>query len=196
MNTKFNLLTFIEPYLSYIDSGKLFRKPFSWLYMLFAALCALLPFFLLYKAIESKLFEFASAKLIIAFIFAWLFIVVASWVGFQIWWNRKDKVLETSQEGADFPATPVIAHLVQTFGECFGSFVAIVGFGISLCALIFLGSGDGLLASAFGGFSGLAGYGVLGLIINPLIGFFILVVFPYFAELLRALASIANNTKK
>jgi hypothetical protein len=34
MKSKF--FTFIQPYLSYIDSGDFFRKPFGWLYMIFA----------------------------------------------------------------------------------------------------------------------------------------------------------------
>ena len=193
---QFNFLTFIEPFLSYIDSGKLFRKPFSWLYLAFAALNALLPFYLLAKAIDSGILRQAPAKFIFAFIFAWLFVVIACWVGFQIWWNRKDKVLETSQEGADFPATPVIAHLIQTFGEWLGSIVAIVGFGVSLCAIIFLGSDAGELSYALGGFSSIAGLGVLGLVLNPIWGFMIMVGFRFFAEIFRALASIANNTKK
>jgi len=191
MNTKFNVLTFIEPFLSYIDSGKLFRKPFAWLYVALAGINAVLPFYLLYKVINSGMFEYGGAKFIFAFIFAWLFLLVACWVGLQIWWNRKNKVLETSQDGAEFPATPVIAHLVQTFGEWFGAMIAIVGFGISLCVLIF-GNEVGLLADAFGGLYN----GALGLVLNPLIGFLIIVGFRYFAELLRALAAIANNTKK
>ena len=192
----FNLLTFIEPYLSYIDSGKLYRKPFSWLYLALAAVNAVLPFYLLYKAIDSGLMKYAEAKFIFAFIFAWLFVVAACWVGVQIWWNRKDKVLATSQEGADFPATPVIAHLVQTFGEWLGSLVAIVGFGVSLCAIIFLGSEARELSNALGGFMNFSGIGFWGLILNPVWGFLIIVVFRFFAEICRALAAIANNTKK
>lgn len=28
---------FIKPFLNYIDEGKIYRKPFSWLYLLMAA---------------------------------------------------------------------------------------------------------------------------------------------------------------
>ena len=195
MEKKFNILTFIAPFLSYIDSGKLFRKPFGWLYMALAGVNAVLPFYLLYKAIDSGIFKYADAKAVIAFIFAWLFVLAACWVGFQIWWDRKDKVLETSQDGAEFPVTPVIAHLVQTIGEWLGSLIAIAGFGISLCALVFLGNEAGELSYIFGGFN-FVSFGALGLILNPIIGFLMIVVFRYFAELLRALAAIANNTKK
>jgi hypothetical protein len=186
------LLKFIEPFLSYIDSGKLFRKPFSWLYAILAILNIALPFYLLYVAIDNHVFS-GPAKAIFAFILVWLVIVLACWVGFQIFWNRKDKVLTTSAEGSEFPATPVIAHLIQTLGEWNGAFVAIVGCGVSLFGAIFLGDEAGYLSYQLGlPF----GSGFWGIILFPLIGFLIIVVTRFIAEQCRALAAIANNTKK
>ncbi len=43
-------LTFIKPYLSVIDNGIFFRKPFSWLYILFAVISLLIPAYLIYNA--------------------------------------------------------------------------------------------------------------------------------------------------
>ena len=199
MNIKF--LNFIEPYLSYIDSGKLFRKPFSWLYILLAALNAILPFYVLYKVIDSGIFSQASygigvAKYVFAFMFVWLVLCVACWFGFQIWWNRKDKVLLTSEEGSEFPVTPAISHFFQTFGEWLGTYIAVVGFGFSLFGTIFLGSNAHSLSNAMNlpFNTGLMGIG--GIVLFPLLGFAIIVLFRYFAELCRCLASIANNTKK
>ena len=194
--SNFNLLTFIEPVLSYIDSGKLFRKPFVWLYMVLAAVNAVLPFYLLYKVLDAGLLKHAPAKFVFAFIFAWFFVVAACWVAIQIWWNRKDKIHETSQEGAEFPVTPVFAHFLQTFGEWFGSFVAIVGFGISLCGLLFLGNAAGDLGYYFDLPFNIASVGFFGMILSPVQGFFIIIVFRYLAELIRVFAAIANNTKK
>jgi len=188
----FNFLTFIEPFLSYIDSGKLFRKPFSWLYMAFAAINVIIPFYVLYMAISSNMFSYSPAKLVIAFIIVWLFIVAACWVGVQIWWNRSQKVQETSKEGDEFPATPVISHFIQTWGEWYGSFIAIVGVGISLCTVIF---DAGSLSYALGLPLGFVNYGLLGIVLCPVIGFVIVVVFRFFAEMSRGLAAIANNTK-
>jgi len=195
------LLNFIEPYLSYIDSGKLYRKPFSWLYVLCAILNAILPFYVLYKVIDSGIFKYANeiggaAKYIFAFLLIWLALCVACWFGFQIWWNRKDKVLQTSEEGSEFPATPVISHFLQTFGEWLGTYIAVIGFGISLFGSIFLGSDVYSLNRAMDlPFNpGLMGIG--GVILFPLLGFTIIVLSRYFAELCRCLASIANNTKK
>ncbi len=48
MKNKF--LTFIKPYLTVIDNGFFFRKPFSCLYILFAALSLILPIYLIYNA--------------------------------------------------------------------------------------------------------------------------------------------------
>ena len=194
MNNK--LLNFIDPYLSYIDSGKLYRKPFSWLYILCAVFNAALPFYVLYQVIDSGIFEHASAKLIIAFVLVWLVLCVACWFGFQIWWNRKDKVLLTSDEESEFPATPVISHFIQTFGEWLGTYLAVIGFGVSLFGALILGSEARWLSSAMdlpfsSGFMGIG-----GVVIFPVTGFVIMVMFRYFAELCRCLASIANNTKK
>jgi hypothetical protein len=195
MNKKL-LLHFIAPALSYVDSGKLFRKPFSWLYIVFAVINAVLPFYLLYIAIDNRVFS-VGAKYVFASLFIWLVVVAACWVGVQIWWNRKDRVLETSQEGSEFPLTPVIAHFIQTLGEWMGAWIAIVGSGFSLFAAIFLGDEARYFASALGlplPFN----FGTIfwGVIIYPLYGFMMIVVMRYIAELCRAMASIANNTKK
>jgi len=191
MENKF--FTFIKPFLSYIDSGKLFKKPFNWLYIGLAVVNLILPFILLYKAIDSGIFDYGGAKFTFAFIFIWLFIVAACWIGFQIWWNRKEKVLESSQEGAEFPATPVISHFVQTFGEWLGVFIAVVGFGVSFFTTIFLGEESRYLSNALGlPFT----MGIIGIVLFPLFGFITIVICRFIAEQCRALAAIANNTKK
>ncbi|MDR2651062.1 MAG: hypothetical protein LBC68_01930 [Prevotellaceae bacterium] len=187
MDNKF--FTFIKPYLSFIDSGKLYRKPFYWLYVVLAAANLLFPFYVLYEAIDSRMFSMGDAKFIFAFILIWLVMLAAAWVGFQIWWDRKDKVQNTTSEGADFPATPVISHLIQTIGECVGAWVAIVGFGSSLFTWILLGSGGWYNELPLSG-------GFWGIIIFPVVGFLIIVFTRFVAEQIRALASIANNTKK
>ncbi|MDR2292972.1 MAG: hypothetical protein LBE11_05795 [Prevotellaceae bacterium] len=179
--------TFIKPYLSFIDSGKLYRKPFYWLYVVLAVLNLLLPFYFLYDAIDSGIFN-RDAKSIFAFILIWLVMLVAAWINFQIWWDRKDKVQNTTSEGADFPATPVISHLIQTAGESLGTWVAVVGFGSSLFTWILIGSDPAYYLLPFSGF--------ISLILSPVAGFLIIVFSRLIAEQIRALASIANNTKK
>jgi len=62
MNSKF--FNFVGPFLAIIDNGKLFRKPFSWLYSVIAIINLLLPAFILYQAIANNIFS-APAKFII-----------------------------------------------------------------------------------------------------------------------------------
>jgi len=178
---------FIKPGLNLVDNGSFFKRPFSWLYVVFAALNLLMPLFILYQAIQFKLFS-GGFKFVIAFILMWIFVAAASWVGFQIWWNRKDKVLESSTESDEFVSTPVFTHFIQSLGEWLGSFIAIAGFGVALVSTIF----------GTGGLPGLdmLGGGFINIILAPLQGFLIIIVFRFIAEQARALVQIANNTRK
>jgi len=180
---------FIEPGLSYVDSGKMFRQPFSWLYILLAAGSLILPFYILYVIISGNMLSI-DAENTIAVLLAWVFLVAACWVGFQIWWNRKDKVLLSSNEGAEFPITPVFSHFVQTIGEWLGAFIAIAGFGIALVGTIIQNSNIGFLSSEI--FNG----GFENIIVLPVMGFLTICFSRFLAEMFRCLTSIANNTKK
>lgn len=191
MDNKF--FTFIKPYLSFIDKGDFFRKPFSWLYIAFAVLNLILPFYILYTAIDNNIFD-TPAKFIIVFILVWIVIAFASWVCFQLWWDRKNKVTETSVENSEFVATPVFAHFIQTFGEWIGTWIGIVGFFVALLATIILGSDAVYLTAAIG--VPFIQLGIASIILMPIYGFLIVVGSRFLAEMCRALASIANNTKK
>ncbi len=191
MDNKF--FTFIKPYLSLIDNGSLYRKPFSWLYILFAIINLILPIYIFYQALDNNIFD-AKAKFIIVFLLVWLIIAFASWVGFQIWWDRKSKVISRSVVGDEFMATPVFSHLIQTLGEWIGSWIGIVGFGFALLSTIILGDEGHYLSQQFG--FGFMETGFLYIILMPIYGFLIIVATRFLAEQFRALASIANNTKK
>ncbi len=191
MDSKF--FNFISPYLKFIDSGNLFRQPFGWLYTLMAALNLLLPFYVLYQAIANHIFQL-PAKYFFGFFFAWIIIAAACWIGFQLWWDRKAKVNATSSMGDDFIVTPVFAHFIQTFGEWLGTFVAIVGTLLSVFASIFLGGQGSMLGQSLG--LGFLNIGFSAIIIMPIMGFIIIVVSRFLAELCRALAAIANNTRR
>ncbi|MFP4663606.1 MAG: hypothetical protein ACLFM1_04180 [Bacteroidales bacterium] len=186
MNNKFT--QFIAPVLKTVDDGRFFRKPMSWLYYLMAVINLLIPLFILYQAIDNKLFS-GGFKFVIAFILIFLFVTAAAWIGFQIWWDRKDKVTQTSGERDEFVSTPVFTHFLKTFGEWLGSFYAIAGFGIALIGSLFLGGGSIPGLDMIGG-------GWPAVIINPLTGYLIIVLFRFVAEQARALVQIANNTKK
>lgn len=191
MNNKF--LTFIKPYLSFIDNGGIYRKPFSWLYAIMAIINLILPLYVFYMAADNQIFK-SPAKFITVFLLLWIIIAFASWVSFQLWWDRKSKVMDTSIEGDEFVATPVFSHLIQTVGEWLGTWIGIVGFGTALLTTIILGD-DGYYLSRQIGF-GFLKTGWVSVIFMPIYGFLIIVITRFLAEQFRALATIANNTKK
>jgi hypothetical protein len=190
------LLTFFNPFFAYIDTGKIFRKPFSWLYGLIALVNALLPFIILYQMIDSGLFSMLGGKQIFGLLLLWLVILAAAWFSVSLWWNRMTKVDKLTGGNDDFVATPVYAHLLQTFGEWAGCYVAIVGALSAILSWLFI---DGEIAAELFrhiGLGGIFGLGLSGVLLAPVYGFVILVAFRFVAELSRALACIANNTRK
>ena len=187
-------LTFFDPFFAYIDTGKIFRKPFSWLYGIIAILNAIFPFFVLYWFIGF--FKGLEGEQIFGMILLWLIFLAAGWFSFQLWWNRMSKVNTLTADNDEFVVTPVYAHLLQTFGEWLGGYVAIIGTLSSLFLWIFIDpSSTGNLFRYVGG-EALFGLGITGILIAPIYGFLILVSFRFLAEIAKALASIANNTKK
>lgn len=191
MNSKF--FTFINPYLSFIDSGNLFRRPFNWLYTVLAIFNLILPLFIFYQAIDNNIFD-APTKFIIVFFLVWLAIAFASWIGFQILWDRKSKVGAVTSDDKEFIATPVFSHFIQTMGEWIGTWVAIVGFSVALLGTIILGDDAGYFSRQLG--VGFLSTGFVAIIIMPVYGFLIIVGARFISEQFKALISIANNTKK
>lgn len=192
MKNKF--FTFISPYLNFIDRGDMFRKPFSWLYALLAIINLLVPFITLFWAIEKNIFEYGDSKVLITFFFVWIIIAFASWVSFQLWWDRRIKVTQTTIEGDEFIATPVFSHYIQTLGEWIGTWVGIVGTAISLSFTIIMGDVGNYLLQDFD--IPFFEAGIASIILMPIYGFLIIVFGRFLAETFRALSSIANNTKK
>lgn len=185
---------FIRPYLNFIDSGDFFRKPFSWLYTAIAVIQLIIPFAVLVSAIKLDVFR-APGEIVFGFIILWLIIAIAGWLSFQLWWDRRTKITFSSDKNAEFVATPVVSHLIQTFGEWFGTYTAVVGFFFTLIMLIFArGEGAYILMNILP-FDSFMGSGVWSLVISPISGFFIIVLSRFFSEQLKAFSAIANNTK-
>jgi hypothetical protein len=186
---------FSRPFIDSIDQGKFFKQPFRWIYIIFAVLNLLAPIVLLILLIDNKDILYFSG---FAIILAWLFIAFTGWIGFQLWWNRKSKINRYVEKGDDFLAIPTFSHFIQTLGEWYGITIALLGFGLSLCGLI---ATSGYRDYGYGGSGSmftpsLTGSGLLGLIVSPVVGFFIIVFSRFIAEGIRSFAAIANNTKK
>lgn len=194
MDNKF--FTFISPYLSFIDKGHLFKKPFSWLYVIMAIGNLLVPVYSLLKVIDNRIFN-NEFKIILAFLLAWLIIAFAAWVSFQLWWDRKSKITFSSDDNSEFAATPALSHLIQTLGEWLGTWIGLVGFGFALLTTIFWGEGNYylnyLLGIPMGEYSS---FEWIGIITMPIQGFLIVVLTRFIAEQIKAISVIANNTKK
>lgn len=193
-------LSFIRPFLEIIDNGSFFRRVFSWIYLVIAILNILIPFYILFKAIDIGIFK-AEGKYVISFLVLWIILSALCWFGFQLWWNRREKVKHSSYAGAEFVATPIVAHFVQTLGEWYGIITGVLGFLMGLLSLLFSAGNeysnyynrnplDSLISMPFQ-----QGAGWNLIFIGPITGFIIIVVFRFFSELIKSLAVIANNTK-
>jgi hypothetical protein len=185
--TRTRLFTFAKPYLDFIGKGKMFNL----VYIIMAVVNLLLPFAIIFKAADAGIFKY-NAQFTVAFIFSWLVIVFACWIGFQLWWERRLRVARV--ESAEFIATPLMSELLQTFGEWIGTMIGIIGAGAGLITVIILGDGASYLFDSIG--LGFMSFGALVIIIGPVIGFFIIIVSRFFAEQLRLLAALVNNTKE
>jgi len=179
--------TFSRPYLDFIDKSKIY----SLVYFVMAGANLILPFVILYKVIDSGFFGL-GAKFVFAFVLSWLVIVFACWIGFQLWWNRRKRLVNVGT--SEFSATLIFSEILQTFGEWLGTLTAIIGAGVGLLASIFLGDDITYLFRVIG--MGYLGFGPIIVIVGPIIGFFILIFSRFLAEQFRLFASLVNNTKE
>jgi tetrahydromethanopterin S-methyltransferase subunit G len=178
---------FSKPYLDFLGKGKLF----SIIYIIMAIINLILPFVIIYKVVDSGLFRGGQAKFIITFIFSWIIIAFACWVGFQLWWDRKSKI--KALEESEFIVTPIFSELFQTFGEWIGTLIGIIGAGVGLVATIVLGDYASYLFSAIG--LGFLPSGIIVVIAGPLIGFVIIILSRFIAEQMRLLVALVNNAR-
>ena len=181
-------------YLETIDNGSLFKVPFKLLFGLIAILNAIVPFYMIYTAFDNDLFD-GSFKIVMVFLWLWFLIILASFFSFNIWWNRKNKIETLIKNDDSFVATPVFAHFIQTFGEYAGTYIAFVGSLGALFASIFLSGRDGYQLSHLIGIN-ITEFGISGVFIMLISGFFVIIITKFIAEQFKALAAIANNTKK
>jgi len=210
--------TFSRLPLEFIEKAKFFKIFFTLTCVVMAVITLIRPFLILGQVISSGYFNF-GIKYICAFIFVWLAVVAACWLGFHLWLERRKKADEFGT--SEFIVLPFFSEIIKTFGEWLGILFCVIGFVGGLFALIFLGRSSGAMLSAilfgvnFGGNSerllssipvlgGPVGglYGMINFISNgavilgPLFGILVIFVSRFFAERLKVLAAIANNTKK
>jgi len=179
---------FAKPYFDFVGKGKLYYL----VYIVMALLNLVIPLAVIFVVVYLGFLQYSGARVIIAFILSWLIIAFASWIGFQLWWYRKSSVKNI--EAADFIATPIISEILQTFGEWLGTLTGIIGAGVGIVATIFLGDSANSVFMQIG--ITFTDFAPLIIIIGPVIGFVIIVLFRFIAEQIRIFAAIANNTKE
>ena len=180
------VLGFFKKYLGFLENGHNLKAPFKWLYGIIAVLLAIYPIVILCSMIEGGFFNFRT------FLF-WIVIAALCFFGFILWWDRKDKVaFYSNSEKDEFIITPIIAYFIKTAGEWIGTYLAVGGFLFSLMVLLFGGS----RYLAYMGLGYFTSAGAIGLALFPIFGFLVIVLARFAAEQFRALASVANNTKK
>ncbi|MCC6599386.1 MAG: hypothetical protein IT223_01785 [Crocinitomicaceae bacterium] len=156
-----------------------------------------MPLFILYQIIDNRIFD-APFKFAITALLVWAIIAFAGWLSFQLWWDRKTKITFSSDDNAEFVATPVFSHLIQTMGEWLGTWIGLVGSGFALLSTIILGEegfylGHQLQIPFLGEF---LGSGWVFVFLMPIYGFLFIVLTKFLAEQIKALSAIANNTKQ
>ncbi len=188
------LLSFLDPVWRYIDNGSFFREPFRWLYIAIAALNLLFPFVVIFLSVESGIFKYMPGGAIFAFVLVFILLLALGAMSFLLWMNRQKKLKEMSHETNEFVAIPMVSHFIQTLGEWMGFYIGILGCVASLLFMLF-GGGD-MMGRVIGDSLLPLGTGIVMVIVYPIMGFLIVVSARLLAELYRALASIANNTKR
>ena len=175
------LFTFSKPYLDFIGKGTIFNL----VYIVMALVNIVLPFVIIAYVINLGLFSLGG-KFVVAIILAWLVVLFACWIGFQLWWERKSKI--ATVENSEFVATPIVADIFRTFGEWLGTMIAIIGAGVGIIATIILGKDMSYIPGMDSG--------ALVIIAGPVLGFFIIIISRFLAELLKIFVALANNTKE
>ena len=176
-----------KPYFDFIGKGKIY----SLVYIIMAFVNLLCPMAVIFAVIELGFFQNTGTKIVVAFMLSWFVIVFASWIGFQLWWNRKSAIKRF--ENAEFIATPVISEILQTTGEWLATFCGIIGVGVGIIVTVVLWDTSEL---GLFGFLPLFNFGPAMIIGGPVIGFFHLILFRFIAEQIRIISAIANNTRE
>ena len=119
----------VKPYLGFLDTHVLFKKPVS---CLFAIVHVLVPVYFLFMFIQYGLFSSGEGGLIAACLFLLAVLAFAGLFCALIWWHRRINRDEGPKPYNNF------RRFIQTLGESLGTYVAIVVFGGVIFLMIFL----------------------------------------------------------
>jgi hypothetical protein len=181
-------LNWSKPFIDSIDNGAFFKEPASWLYSLNGIAFLLIPLVIAFQAFDNDFFDYQEKYILVGFLF-WIILTLICLVCFQIWINRKNKLLNLDGSRG-FVATKIMADIISTSGECYGVIVGVLGFFTVLFSLF---TEINLMRELdFLPF----GAGVMGIIAFPVAGYFIIIATKFLSEFISAIATIARNTAK
>jgi len=119
----------VRPYLGFLDTNVLFKKPVS---CLLAIVSLLIPVYVLSQFLRFNIFESSESKFIIAAILIVLILAFAGIFGALIWWFRRINRDEGPKWYNNF------RRFIQTYGEWLGTVFAISVFGIVIVLMALL----------------------------------------------------------
>ncbi|MDE5607669.1 MAG: hypothetical protein K2I64_01900 [Muribaculaceae bacterium] len=174
---------YLNPVFNFLDSGKLFKQPLMYLYYAIGvALCV----FGIVKIVDNfDSFSYMSGASKFYTIMMVLVLLAACVFSLMFWFRRAGDLKNERFDETRFIAIPVVASLIRTIGEYLGLLIAYLGVcsGILTIVILVFDSPEAFklgLIELFGG---------------AILGYLIIVFLRYSAELILAIAAIANNTK-
>ncbi len=166
---------------SYFRSGKIFRQPVAWLYVIIALAFLLAP---IYNIINTaRLFEYMKGGAIVGMILIYILSIIGGVIGCMYWIDKSSEVSTLTSNDEVYVATPIVAHLIRCVGESVGMITILIMPFIVLVAMLFT---DGMGGQ----------FSYLNILTIPIGGFVFILITRLVGELISALSAIANNTAK
>ena len=173
------------------DDVPMVKRPLN---MLMGVMTSIGCLFAIVGLITSGAFKYQAMYGVLASIF----LIVIAVFSVLFWINRSKRLKDTVQENDEIVAIPLVANFIQSVGECvgiiMGTAVAVMAFLIPLLA----GNEAGYMFRDFIPFR--SGEMFVVALVAPLFciayGFLIILMAHFWAELMLAVASIANNVKR
>lgn len=180
--------SFLDPIFNYLDSGKLMRQPFKFLYYALGIISAII--FLFYIKNLYELTEFMNFLGTVWSIFMTIIVLLAAIFSCMFWFKRASNLDDYIPRNARFLAIPAVSHLIINLGEWVLIILGPTSFIFGLtAALIFP------IASEAGGSFFFKQFMIVA--VGSLVGsYIIMLICRLIGENLLAVANIANNTKK
>lgn len=179
------IFDFIKAGLNYVDNGNLFRQPFKWLYYILGAANVLIPVGIIINLVKYS--EWLPGQVIACMVFLLLLSIPIAFVGAMIWINRGNNLEKEVAGGSRFVAIPIVANLIQTFGEWLGFMIGVGGF-VGVLLILLFNSEELSYVLPVSGFAYM-------LIVYPIAGFLTVVFGRFLAEACLVFASIANHSQ-